>query len=91
MTERDKWTPRERGWVVGYGWAKQYEGDPSDLKPTADGDISGDMEAAIGSLFVEPDDLENPSLFWGGFSHGVGAYLALEEGITTRTNRPPRL
>src|SRR5947209_185849 len=64
---KNEWTPRERGLMIGHAWAKGYDGDLADLKPTAEGEISDDTRAAITAMLVESDDLENPTRFWGGF------------------------
>lgn len=84
--ERNEFTPRERGLMMGYEWASAYNGDPLDLKPVAGGEIDDDTRATIQALLVESDDIENPQRFWGGFSHGVGAYLVVQ-GITKATER----
>ena len=76
---KNEFTPRERGILVGQKWAESYEGDPGDLRPTADGVIATDLRQKIEALLVESDDIENPTAFWGGFAHGVRAYL-VEQG-----------
>ena len=81
MSQANEWTPRERGLVMGYEYARGYEGDPRDLKPIADKGPDEDTRRAVQAILVESDDLENPTLFWGGFSHGVAGFL-VEQGIT---------
>ena len=75
----NEFTPRERGILVGQKWAESYEGDPADLRPSADGVIATDLRKEIEAMVVESDDLETTA-FWGGFAHGVRAYL-VEQGV----------
>jgi hypothetical protein len=74
-----EFTPRERGILVGQKWAESYEGDPGDLRPTADGVIAADLRKEIEAMLDESDDVETTA-FWSGFAHGVRAYL-VEQGV----------
>jgi hypothetical protein len=76
MSERNEFTPRERGLMIGHTWARMYEGDPADLRSIAGGETTPDIREAVESLLVESDDIENPTVFWEGFAHGVRARLA---------------
>lgn len=69
-----EFTPRERGILAGQQWAKSYKGDLGDLRPTADGVIATDLRKEIEAMVAESDDVETTA-FWGGFAHGVRAYL----------------
>ena len=71
-------TPRERGILAGQKWAKSYQGDLGDLRPTADGVIAADLRKEIEAMVLESDDVETTD-FWEGFAHGVRAYL-VEQG-----------
>lgn len=86
MTKRpqNEFTPRERGLLMGNKYAELYDGDPFDLKPVADGDIDDDLREKVSAFLVESDDIENPTQFWEGFSHGVAAFL-VDQGITARS------
>jgi hypothetical protein len=84
MNERNEWTARERGLMIGHTWAKGYAGtDLRDLKPIANGRIDERTKDLIAAQLVYSDDIENPTAFWGGFAHGVAAYL-VENGITAQ-------
>ena len=74
----NEFTPRERGILAGQAWATSYEGDPRDLRPTADGVIAADLRIEIEAMLAESDNVET-SAFWAGFAHGVRAYL-VEQG-----------
>ena len=76
---KSTFTPRERGILAGQKWAKSYEGDLADLRPTADGVIAVDLRKKIEAMLRESDDVETTD-FWEGFAHGVRAHL-IEQGV----------
>ena len=49
-------TPRERGQMIGYAYAKAYEGELDELQPVAEGEVPDDLKAGIANTLVEPDD-----------------------------------
>jgi hypothetical protein len=77
-----KWTPRERGLIAGYNWARVYEGDLIDLRPYTAGEIDIDTRNSIRAILGGSDELDQAAAFWTGFAHGVGLFLA-DNGIST--------
>ena len=77
----NEFSPRERGLLTGHMWAMEFwatDGNAAvdDLRKLAGGEIDADTKEKIEVLLVESDGIENPTMFWGGFSHGVAALLA---------------
>lgn len=81
MNQRNEFTPRDRGLLIGNRWAAGFDGDLYELRPIAEGEIPDELRDLIQAQLVEWDDIENPKAFWGGFSHGVAAHL-VDNGIT---------
>jgi hypothetical protein len=83
---------RDLGQSIGYAFADVSEGDPVDLKPLVDQELSDSTVEAVKELFIGPegleDEIKDPVLFWDGFRAGVAAWL-LDQGITKDTPRPP--
>ena len=84
--QRNEFTPRERGLLMGDLWARASARDH--LRPVADGNISPEVRHDIEQFLVHSDDIENPSLFWGGFTHGVRAFVVeLEQSMHQQAER----
>jgi hypothetical protein len=80
--ERNEFTPRERGLLMGDLWAHVRARDHL----PADGPPEPEFRQEIEQYLVYSDDLENPTAFWEGFRHGVRAFVVeLEVEIARRS------
>ena len=77
--QRNEWSPRERGLVIGYRFAESGVADLAEILAAVERTIADDVREAVAAQLVEPDDIENPTMFWTGFTYGVRAYV-VEQG-----------
>jgi hypothetical protein len=88
----DEFTPRERGLLIGHAWAQEAasleaakhvadgEQVPDDVREIVlgDGGMRDRLEASI--------DPNAEAAFWGGFVHGVRAFVVEDLNRTAKLN-----
>ena len=87
----NEYTPREQGLEGGHMWAERFADTAAELDSIAAGDVPAEVREPVEPALVagwatwrseetREADLEE---FWGGFVHGVRAFLVEVRGVMT--------